>query len=73
MTIARFVICTGDFNTKIGQRSKDYPENIGNFGLGKRNTKGEMLLNFLAQRTYTASTLFYKNNQRDPPHLEKFG
>lgn len=63
-TKAKFVVCTGDFNAKIGQRLKEDPENVGNFGLGKRNTRGEMLLNFLTQENlYCLNTFFQKKNK----------
>ncbi|XP_045477977.1 craniofacial development protein 2-like [Harmonia axyridis] len=62
---AKFLIITSDFNAKLWQRTQGDPENIGSFGLGDRNERGEMLLNFLAKENlYFLNTFFQKPTQR---------
>ncbi|XP_044760870.1 craniofacial development protein 2-like [Coccinella septempunctata] len=59
-----YTVISGDFNSKIGQKSTTDSDNIGTFGLGTRNHRGEMLVDFLGrERLYCLNTHFKK-----PPH-----
>lgn len=61
----KFKIIMGDFNAKVGQRTATDGLNIGNFGLGTRNIRGEMLLDFLnKEQMYCMNTFFKKQPQR---------
>lgn len=60
-----YTIITGDFNAKIGEKQQHDSEYIGNFGLGQRNDRGNMLVNFLNdQKLYCLNTFFKKQPQR---------
>ena len=62
---AHFLLVTGDFNAKIGNKTLDDTEYIGNYGLGVRNSRGEMLANFLnAECLYCLNTFYKKPLQR---------
>lgn len=62
---ARFQIIIGDFNAKIGQKSIGDPPNIGPYGLGSRNDRGGMLLEYLQhQNLYCLNTFYKKPPQR---------
>lgn len=43
----RFTVVIRDLNAKLGSKATTDPANIGNFGLGTRNEKEQMLLDFL--------------------------
>lgn len=59
-----FTIIMGDFNARIGERSEE--ENcIGNYGLGKRNERGEMLVHFLKSQNLYAMNTFYKKKPQN--------
>lgn len=58
-------IIIGDFNAKVGQKEIGDPENIGTYGLGDRNERGERLLEYLtAENLYCMNTFFKKPIQR---------
>lgn len=58
-------IILGDFNAKLGQRNVSDPHNIGNFGLGERNHRGQIMLDFLCRENlYSLNTFFKKPPQR---------
>lgn len=60
-----YKIISGDFNAKIGQKSATDSNNIGNFGLGVRNQRGDMLINYLSKENlYCLNTFFKKPQQR---------
>lgn len=62
-----FTILMGDFNAKIGIKgtSDSDGELIGNFGLGERNARGEMLADYVHhKRLYIMNTFFSKKPQR---------
>ena len=40
------LVVAGDFNAKTGSGHKQYPENIGRYGIGHLNENGEGLLDF---------------------------
>lgn len=62
---AYYTVITGDFNAKIGRKKDGDTEHTGNFGLGERNSRGEMLLNFLRnENLYCLNTFFEKSEQR---------
>ena len=58
------VFVTGDFNAKLGKRTlsdveNGYSENMGKFGVGRRNENGECLLNLLiSNKMFPANTGF---------------
>lgn len=55
----------GDFNAKIGKRQPDDTKYIGNFGLGDRNDRGNILANYLDnEKLFCLNTFFQKKDQR---------
>lgn len=61
---ARFVVVMGDFNAKIGRKTTTDLANIGPFGLGIRNERGQMLLNYLSiEDLFCINTHFKKSSQ----------
>lgn len=62
---AHFRVISGDFNAKIGQKIASDPNFIGNFGLGTRNHRGDMFVDFLnKENLFCLNTLFKKHKQR---------
>ncbi|XP_030753938.1 craniofacial development protein 2-like [Sitophilus oryzae] len=60
-----YVIITGDFNGKIGKKQLGDTNYIGNFGLGERNDRGDMLVNFLNnEKLYCMNTFYQKQTQK---------
>ena len=55
-----FVI--GDFNAKVGAKENDREKEIGAFGLGNRNQRGEMLIEFAAQNKLKVMNTFFKKS-----------
>ena len=56
------LIILGDFNAKIGKESF---ENItGNFGLGKRNERGDRLIQFCIENNMIVSNTFFQQPKR---------
>ena len=54
----------GDFNAKIGTKQSSDTK-VGNFGFGKRNKRGEKLVEFSeANRLFISNTFFKKAPQR---------
>lgn len=43
---ARFSLIIGDFNAKVGIKDDDRITSMGNFGIGIRNPRGDMLLEY---------------------------
>jgi hypothetical protein len=66
-----WLIILGDFNAKIGKSNGNESEVVGPFGLGERNDRGEMLLNFARSRElFISNTQFKKRlNRRWTWHL----
>lgn len=61
----QFTIIMGDFNSKIGAREADDGDYVGKFGLGNRNPRGEMLVDYLnRKRLFAMNTFFQKPTQR---------
>lgn len=59
------VLVIGDFNCKVGKQTGRDETYIGRHGLGIRNTRGQMMVNFLEQeQLYNASTFFAKKDNR---------
>ncbi|CAH2090099.1 unnamed protein product [Euphydryas editha] len=60
------VLVTGDFNAKIGQQQKtDNNQIIGRFGFGKRNERGERLIEYATEHKLAVmNTFFKKKNHR---------
>lgn len=58
-------VVTGDFNTKIGQKNETDPPNVGNFGLGTRNVRGQMMLHCLSKEgSFCMNNVFLTPPQR---------
>lgn len=58
-----YVIITGDFNAKIGKKQPGDTNYIGNFDLGERNDRGDMLVNFVNnEKLYCMNTFLSKTN-----------
>lgn len=61
----RYHIIIGDFNAKVGQKKSEKVKSIGRFGLGDRNERGEMLINFAQEQgLYLMNTFFKKQKDR---------
>lgn len=69
------MIIFSDSNTKICRKTRYDAEHIGNYGLDKRNSKGEMLITFLENNycIYWLNTLFKQRKWtwRSPDHKTK--
>jgi len=60
----KFTIIMGDFNAKIGKNINN-SSLIGNFGLGNRNLRGDLLEEFLGkQQLYVMNTFFKKKEKK---------
>ncbi|KAM0735271.1 LINE-1 retrotransposable element ORF2 protein [Formica fusca] len=56
---------TGDFNSKIGQKTQTDPPYIGTFGLGERNQREQEMMNFFSkEKIYCMNTFFKKHPKR---------
>lgn len=54
-----------NFNTKIDKNINNLEKYIGSFGLGQRNTRGDMLFNFAESLTlYIMNSFFQKKDKR---------
>ncbi|KAJ0175113.1 hypothetical protein K1T71_009254 [Dendrolimus kikuchii] len=58
-TSAHYNVVMGDFNAKVGVQKCDEPI-IGPYGLGRRNHRGQMLVNFLEMQGLFLMNSFYK-------------
>lgn len=62
---AKYTLILGDFNAKIGENKNANEEYIGKFGLGIRNARGDMLINFQEQhKLYNMNSFFKKKLKR---------
>lgn len=60
-----YKIISGDFNAKVGQKCSSDSDGVGKFGLGVRNSRGDMLVNHLSKENlYCLNTFFKKPEQR---------
>ena len=55
-------IVTGDSNAMVGERSEE--KTAEKYGLGKRNQKGERLVNFFKENEYVITNTFFKNHNK---------
>ncbi|XP_070162480.1 craniofacial development protein 2-like [Polyergus mexicanus] len=60
----RFTIMTGDFNSKIGQKTQTDPPYIGIFGLGEQNQRGQEMMNFLSKEKINCMNTFFKKHPK---------
>ena len=63
------VFVAGDFNAKLGKRTlsdveNGYSENMGKYGVGRRNENGERLLNFLISNKMLAANTGFQHSSR---------
>jgi hypothetical protein len=63
------VFVAGDFNAKLGKRTlsdveNGYSENMGKYGVGRRNENGERLLNFLISNKMFAANTGFQHSSR---------
>lgn len=64
-TPTHFNTICGDFNSKVGVKSEDTEIVMGKYGIGTRNSRGEMLVNFLLENNlYLMNSFFYKKPNR---------
>lgn len=60
-----YTIVTGDLNAKVGADRDDTQTFIGKFGYGSRNSRGDMLVNFMEQeKLFHMSSFFEKRPAR---------
>jgi len=52
-------IVMGDFNAKVGTKQNS-DKNVGNFGFGKRNKRGDKLVEFTEVNKLLISNTFFK-------------
>jgi hypothetical protein len=57
-----YVIVMGDFNAAVGEQGEDGV--AGRHGLGQRNDRGQMLLEFCKQNKLCITNTWYKHNKR---------
>ncbi|XP_063585381.1 craniofacial development protein 2-like [Penaeus indicus] len=57
-----YVLVLGDMNATAG--NEKILNVTGNYGLGNRNTRGEMLVDFCMRNNLTLTNTLFKNNQR---------
>ena len=63
-TKAHYNVVMGDFNAKVGLQERGESK-VGPFGLGRRNHRGQMLVNFLeSQGLFLMNSFFEKKPQR---------
>ncbi|XP_072025155.1 craniofacial development protein 2-like [Amphiura filiformis] len=61
----KYTIVMGDLNAKVGECKNGEESILGKFGVGERNRRGEMLLEFAAeQKLIIANTFFKKDKKR---------
>jgi len=54
------VVVTGDFNAKVGAREEGEEGAVGRFGLGQRNGRGDMLVDFCCANNLCITNTFYR-------------
>lgn len=55
-----FSIMVGDFNAKLGKKQDESEFSLGQHGIGKRNNRGNTLLQFLLEHNLHAMNTFFK-------------
>lgn len=60
----RFTLVIGDFNAKLGERLNNDETKMGNYGYGKRNDRGVILMNYLEERRLFAMNSFFKKKPK---------
>lgn len=60
---AEYTIVMGDFNAKIGRCQPGEESIMGKFGVGERNERGDMLLEFAAQQGLVIANTYFKKNK----------
>ncbi|KAI5749413.1 hypothetical protein M8J76_007135 [Diaphorina citri] len=55
----------GDYNSSIGKRRKEESKILGQFGVGKRNKRGEMLVNFASEQNMEIVNTFFEGTIED--------
>jgi endonuclease/exonuclease/phosphatase family metal-dependent hydrolase len=60
-----YTIVMGDFNAKIGTRNQGEEDIMGKFGFGRRNERGQRLIEFaLGRNLYIANSKFKKSDKQ---------
>eukprot|EP00794_Sanderia_malayensis_P013680 gene13680-15110_t len=57
-----YVIVMGDLNATVGERGEEGV--AGKYGLGLRNDRGQMLLDFCKRNKLCITNTWYKHNKR---------
>ena len=55
-SMGELVLDMGDFNGHVGKRIEDYEDLHGGNGIGERNVKGKMLLEFCVEKELCVAT-----------------
>ncbi|XP_072022386.1 craniofacial development protein 2-like [Amphiura filiformis] len=61
---AEYTIVMGDFNAKIGSYQPGEESIMGKFGIGERNDRGDMLLEFAAQQGLVIANTYFKKRTK---------
>lgn len=59
---SKYTIVMGDFNAKVGECQPKEEDILRKFGDGKRNKRGDVLLEFAAQHKLAIANTFFKKN-----------
>ena len=57
------LVIMGDFNAKVGSDNENWQDNIGKFGYGERNNRGELLLHFCASNGLFITNTCFKQSK----------
>lgn len=57
---AYFTVLVGDFNAKLGKKQNDEETSLGCYGVGERNERGSLMLQFLLCHQLAAMNTFFK-------------
>lgn len=60
-----FTIMMGDFNAKLGRKQDEAESSLGAFGYGKRNERGDRLLNYIQQQELFALNSFFNKKSQN--------
>ncbi|XP_075742286.1 uncharacterized protein LOC142796007, partial [Rhipicephalus microplus] len=63
MVKLEYPILIGDFNARVGKKHAEHQE-VGDYGIGTRNDKGELLQEFTERNNLRILNTFYRKRER---------